>query len=306
MIHDRYRQRLHAYSRQMLAGSVCRRRGCGAGDLRTRLRRGYVATIVSWRSAPGFTESPTTAVSTRFGGRRPIATEAIEELTVDAGPDMARVEQRDALRRLIADVRRLPEQQRSALLMRELGGMAYAEVAEALGVSVPAVKSLLVRARVGLAQAGGRPGTLRARDPRGSDRLPRSGGAGAAGWPAVTFVTAPIAGGSAPRSAASAPAGRPGAGARAGRGDRQAAGGGPEAVARPPGRRDATSGAARRNRCVRLRRRRHRRCRSRGDVARRRGGDRRGRDRAAAALSPGQPRRAPSHRQGGFGADQAR
>ena len=62
-------------------------------------------------------------------------------------------EQRDALRRLIADVQRLPEQQRSALLMRELSGMSYAEVAAALGVSVPAVKSLLVRARVGLAQA---------------------------------------------------------------------------------------------------------------------------------------------------------
>ena len=40
--------------------------------------------------------------------------------------------------------------------MRELGGMSYAELADALGVSVPAVKSLLVRARVGLAQAARR------------------------------------------------------------------------------------------------------------------------------------------------------
>src|ERR1700679_2907557 len=37
--------------------------------------------------------------------------------------------------------------------MRELAGMTYADVSGALGVSVPAVKSLLVRARVGLAQA---------------------------------------------------------------------------------------------------------------------------------------------------------
>ncbi len=66
---------------------------------------------------------------------------------------VTKVEQRDSLRRLIADVQRLPEQQRSALLMREMGGMAYADVAGALGVSVPAVKSLLVRARLGLAQA---------------------------------------------------------------------------------------------------------------------------------------------------------
>ena len=66
---------------------------------------------------------------------------------------VAAAEQRDALERLIADVQRLPDQQRSALLMRELAGMTYADVAGALGVSVPAVKSLLVRARVGLAQA---------------------------------------------------------------------------------------------------------------------------------------------------------
>jgi hypothetical protein len=37
--------------------------------------------------------------------------------------------------------------------MRELGGMAYTDVAAALGTSVPAVKSLLVRARVSLVEA---------------------------------------------------------------------------------------------------------------------------------------------------------
>ena len=66
---------------------------------------------------------------------------------------IAEAEQREALRRLIADVRRLPDQQRSALLMRELAGMSYVEIADALSISVAAVKSLLVRARVGLAQA---------------------------------------------------------------------------------------------------------------------------------------------------------
>jgi hypothetical protein len=50
-------------------------------------------------------------------------------------------------------VRRLPDQQRSALLMREMDGMSYAELAEALGVSLQAVKSLLVRARIGLVEA---------------------------------------------------------------------------------------------------------------------------------------------------------
>jgi RNA polymerase sigma factor (sigma-70 family) len=67
---------------------------------------------------------------------------------------LAEAERREDLRRLVADVRRLPEQQRSALLMRELEGLSYHELADALGVTLPAVKSLLVRARIGLVEAG--------------------------------------------------------------------------------------------------------------------------------------------------------
>jgi RNA polymerase sigma factor (sigma-70 family) len=154
VIHDRYRQRLHAYSRQMLAGSVA--------DAEDVVQEIFVRAYGGLRSSDR--ELALRAWLYRIAHnrcidevRRPhaIATEAIEELTATSAPDpMARIEQRDALRRLIADVRRLPEQQRSALLMRELGGMPYADVAQALAVSVPAVKSLLVRARVGLAQAG--------------------------------------------------------------------------------------------------------------------------------------------------------
>ena len=62
-------------------------------------------------------------------------------------------QRRDDLRRLVSDVGRLPEQQRSALLMREIDGLSYAELAGALDVTVPAVKSLLVRARVSLVEA---------------------------------------------------------------------------------------------------------------------------------------------------------
>ena len=152
VIHDRYRQRLFAYTRQMLPGLAPGRRGRAAGRVRARLSAGCAPTTASSRCGPGSTASPTTAASTSCAGPRrrargdgarpPAATDPIAE-----------AEQRESLRRLIADVRRLPEQQRSALLMRELGGMSYAELAAALGVSVPAVKSLLVRARVGLAQA---------------------------------------------------------------------------------------------------------------------------------------------------------
>ena len=38
--------------------------------------------------------------------------------------------------------------------MRELDGLSYAELADALDTSVPAIKSLLVRARIGLVEAG--------------------------------------------------------------------------------------------------------------------------------------------------------
>jgi RNA polymerase sigma factor (sigma-70 family) len=88
--------------------------------------------------------------------RRPLPAPAdVFDLTRTPLQDpLAEAERREDLRRLVADVRRLPEQQRSALLMRELEGLSYHELADALGVTLPAVKSLLVRARVGLVEAG--------------------------------------------------------------------------------------------------------------------------------------------------------
>ena len=61
--------------------------------------------------------------------------------------------QREACASFVTDIGRLPEQQRSAALMRWFDGLGYAEIAAALGVSVKAVKSLLVRARVSVAEA---------------------------------------------------------------------------------------------------------------------------------------------------------
>ncbi len=47
---------------------------------------------------------------------------------------------------------RLPESQRTALLLRANEGLRYAEIAEVLSVSVPAVESLIHRARTQLRQ----------------------------------------------------------------------------------------------------------------------------------------------------------
>jgi Sigma-70, region 4 len=87
--------------------------------------------------------------------RRPVPPppERMEICSCPVDDPIAKAEQRESLRRLISDIRRLPHQQRSALLMRELCGMPHSDMAAALGVSVPAVKSLLVRARMALARA---------------------------------------------------------------------------------------------------------------------------------------------------------
>ena len=157
-IHDRYRVRLLAYARQMLRGVH--------GDAEDALQDVFLRAYGSLR-----------------GNNRPIALRAWlyriahnrcidelrrprplpSELAADAEPAFgppgeaseppAALERSTALARLVADVQTLPGQQRSALLMRELQGLTYEELAGALGVSVPAVKSLLLRARAGLVDA---------------------------------------------------------------------------------------------------------------------------------------------------------
>ncbi len=63
------------------------------------------------------------------------------------------VHQREEFRQIVADVQELPETQRTALLLREIDALSYEQIAEAMDTTVPSVKSLLVRARVALAEA---------------------------------------------------------------------------------------------------------------------------------------------------------
>ena len=72
---------------------------------------------------------------------------------VDAASTAEKVHNREEFRQLLADVSKLPETQRSALLLREMDAMSYEEIAQAMETSVPSVKSLLVRARIALAEA---------------------------------------------------------------------------------------------------------------------------------------------------------
>jgi RNA polymerase sigma factor (sigma-70 family) len=64
-----------------------------------------------------------------------------------------KVMRRESFRELIADVQQLPETQRTALLLREIPALSYEQIAHAMKTTVPSVKSLLVRARISLAEA---------------------------------------------------------------------------------------------------------------------------------------------------------
>src|SRR5256714_7466950 len=61
--------------------------------------------------------------------------------------------EREEFRLLVGDIHELPETQRTALLLREIDALSYDQIAEAMDTTVPSVKSLLVRARVSLAEA---------------------------------------------------------------------------------------------------------------------------------------------------------
>jgi RNA polymerase sigma factor (sigma-70 family) len=72
---------------------------------------------------------------------------------VEASSTAEKVHNREEFRQLLTDVGKLPETQRSALLLREMDALSYEEIAHAMNTSVPSVKSLLVRARISLAEA---------------------------------------------------------------------------------------------------------------------------------------------------------
>ncbi len=67
-------------------------------------------------------------------------------IEVEEGHDDPDVAEIDAVRSVLVT---LPEAQRSALLLRDMVGLSYDEVAETLGKSLGATKVLIHRARAG-------------------------------------------------------------------------------------------------------------------------------------------------------------
>jgi RNA polymerase sigma factor (sigma-70 family) len=85
---------------------------------------------------------------------QPAGQDSMDVFERDAGTTTAdTVHRREEFRHIVSDVQELPETQRTALLLREIDALSYDQIAEAMDTTVPSVKSLLVRARVSLAEA---------------------------------------------------------------------------------------------------------------------------------------------------------
>ena len=149
-IHDRYHERLLAYVRHMLRGTseaedvvqdvFMRAYGALRSGEREIAVRPWLYRVAHNRCIDYVRRAPAPPLQP-------------DELIPGGTDPVVVAERREDLRRLVADLHNLPEQQRSALIIRELEGLSYEELGTALGVTVPAVKSLLVRARSGLAEA---------------------------------------------------------------------------------------------------------------------------------------------------------
>lgn len=118
----------------------------------------------------------------RRQGRRPASSLTVEDdegeiLELDIADESQSPERllerkltREAVRRGLAE---LPEEQRQILLLREIQGLSYEEIGEAMGLEPGTVKSRIFRARKKLCafllKDGNIPDSISSRNPRGSD-----------------------------------------------------------------------------------------------------------------------------------------
>ncbi|HTN24291.1 MAG TPA: RNA polymerase sigma factor [Solirubrobacteraceae bacterium] len=153
-IHARFRAPLIAFARRMLRGSghdaedvvqdamIRAYRGLRVTD-RPMVLRPWLYMIVRNRALDAL----------RTPQRADCFDDEIGLCGVPDSDPADRVAERDEMRRLVAEIVRLPERQRMALVLREFDGRSHAETARALHTTVPATKSLIIRARSNLGAA---------------------------------------------------------------------------------------------------------------------------------------------------------
>jgi RNA polymerase sigma factor (sigma-70 family) len=71
----------------------------------------------------------------------------VEEIEVSTAGLADQVQERQDLRELLADIRQLPDEQRAALVLAELGDLSHTDIGDVLGVDPMKVKSLVFQAR---------------------------------------------------------------------------------------------------------------------------------------------------------------
>ena len=148
-IYERYHQQLYRYCRSILhddADAQDALQSTFAGALQALRRDGRSAPLRPWLYRIAHNE----AISVLRRCRRNEA----DELDAETLRAPSSVEQQAADRarwvRLVADLGRLPERQRGALLLRELSGLSHDEIAIALGTSAGAAKQAIFEARQAL------------------------------------------------------------------------------------------------------------------------------------------------------------
>jgi len=77
----------------------------------------------------------------------------VDELELPTAGLSDAVLEREDLRRLLADVRALPEDQRAAIVLSEVGDLSHAEIAEIVGCETMKVKALVFQARSSLLES---------------------------------------------------------------------------------------------------------------------------------------------------------
>jgi RNA polymerase sigma factor (sigma-70 family) len=148
VIYERYHQRLYRYACSILHD------GDDAHDaLQSTLARAFSALQRGQLDAPLcpwlFRIAHNEAISLIRRRRVEDDTEASERC-VPSADESAR--ERRRLAALVADLRELPERQRSALVMRELSGLSHKEIAASLGISVHTVRHAILQARRSLVE----------------------------------------------------------------------------------------------------------------------------------------------------------
>ena len=197
-IHDRYHDRLLAYVRHMLRGSseaedvvqdvFLRAYGALRSGERDIAVRPWLYRVAHNRCIDYVRRAPAPPLQP-------------DELLPGGTDPAAEAERREDLRRLVADLHNLPEQQRSALIIRELEGLSYAELGDRARRH-RAGRQVAARARPQRARRRGRGARhrLRRRSAR-SSRWPSTAPAARRGCCATTCACARAAAPTARRSA---------------------------------------------------------------------------------------------------------